>query len=77
MTTVHPSSQRCASRSDAGLAHVECRVEVAERQMASSDGWWECGTCKQAFTGAMQLGLADAWWLVEMCTACPKRTNSV
>jgi hypothetical protein len=51
MATLHPSSQGCASRSDAGLAHVECRVEVAEHRMASSDGWWECGTCKQAFTG--------------------------
>jgi Flp pilus assembly protein TadD len=24
--------------------------------------WWECGTCGQSFTGAMQLGLAEAWW---------------
>jgi tetratricopeptide (TPR) repeat protein len=26
------------------------------------DGWWKCGTCGQNFTGAMQLGLAEAWW---------------
>jgi tetratricopeptide (TPR) repeat protein len=26
------------------------------------DGWWKCATCGQDFTGAMQLGLAEAWW---------------
>ena len=26
------------------------------------DGWFECATCGQDFTGAMQLGLAEAWW---------------
>ena len=28
----------------------------------SGDGWWKCVTCGQDFTGAMQLGLAEAWW---------------
>ena len=25
-------------------------------------GWWQCGTCKQDFNGAMLHGLAAAWW---------------
>ena len=27
-----------------------------------SDRWFECMTCKQEFTGAMQLGLARRQW---------------
>ena len=27
-----------------------------------TNAWDECQTCKQKFTGAMQLGLAEAWW---------------
>jgi hypothetical protein len=26
------------------------------------EGWWECMTCGQSFTGAMQIGLAETWW---------------
>jgi hypothetical protein len=25
------------------------------------DRWWKCSTCKKDFSGAMQLGLAEAW----------------
>jgi hypothetical protein len=60
-----PIQSGCACRGDAGLAHVECRAEAAAHRMAHArkcDGWWECATCGQAFTGAMQLGLAEAWW---------------
>ena len=60
-----PTQSGCACRGDAGLAHVECRAEAAAHRMANADeysGWWECGTCGQKFTGAMQLGLAEAWW---------------
>ena len=51
-----------ACRGDAGLAHVACRVKAAESQAPEKQGcvWWECQTCKQAFTGAMQRGLAEA-----------------
>ena len=57
-----PIQSGCACRGDAGLAHVACRVKAAESQAAEKQGcaWWECQTCKQAFTGAMQLGLAEA-----------------
>jgi hypothetical protein len=60
-----PIQSGCACRGDAGLAHVECRVEAAAhrvKNMKSMDGWWECGTCKEQFTGAMQVGLAETWW---------------
>jgi hypothetical protein len=60
-----PIQSGCACRGDAGLAHVECRALSAAHPMTSSksaDGWWKCATCKQEFTGAMQLGLAEAWW---------------
>jgi tetratricopeptide (TPR) repeat protein len=60
-----PIQSGCACRGDAGLAHVECRAEAAAHRMANienCDGWWKCGTCGQNFTGAMQLGLAEAYW---------------
>jgi hypothetical protein len=60
-----PIQSACACRGDAGLAHVDCRAEAAAHRMASSsncNGWWECATCGQEFTGTMQLGLAKAWW---------------
>ena len=59
-----PIQSGCACRGDAGLAHVACRVKAAESQAPEKKGcvWWECQTCKQAFTGAMQLGLAEAHW---------------
>jgi Flp pilus assembly protein TadD len=62
---VRPIQSGCACRGDAGLAHVECRVEAAVHRMSSSEsraGWWQCGMCEHDFTGGMQLGLAEAWW---------------
>jgi hypothetical protein len=59
-----PIQSGCACRGDAGLAHVECRAMAAAHRVANSksgDGWSTCGTCGQDFTGAMQLGLAEAW----------------
>ena len=54
----------CACRGDNGLAHVACRVKAAESQAPEKGGcaWSECQTCKREFTGAMQLGLAQARW---------------
>jgi tetratricopeptide (TPR) repeat protein len=60
-----PIQSRCACRGDAGLAHVGCRAEDAAHRMKNRgdiEGWWKCGTCGQPFTGAMELGLARAWW---------------
>jgi tetratricopeptide (TPR) repeat protein len=60
-----PIQAGCACRGDAGLAHVECRAMAAAHRLANGklvDGWWKCATCGQEFTGAMQLGLAEAWW---------------
>jgi tetratricopeptide (TPR) repeat protein len=60
-----PIQSGCACRGDAGLSHVECRAkDAAHRTKNRGDvkGWWECGTCGQRFTGAMKLGLAEAWW---------------
>jgi tetratricopeptide (TPR) repeat protein len=60
-----PIQSGCACRGDAGLAHVECRAKDAAHRMKNRGDvarWWECGTCGQRFTGAMQLGLACAWW---------------
>ena len=54
----------CACRSDCGMAHVACLVEKAVSQQAQRGYvvWWACQTCNQQFTGAMQKGLAEAWW---------------
>ncbi len=62
-----PMQSGCACRGDGGLAHVDClaqvaisRAELSHRWNASA--WRQCQTCRQAFTGAMQMGLAEAWW---------------
>jgi hypothetical protein len=60
-----PIQSGCACRGDAGLAHVECRAKDAAHRMKNRGNvarWCRCGTCGQRFTGAMQLGLACAWW---------------
>ena len=46
------------------LAHLDCLIEKAVSQQAhrGTKAWWECQTCEQAFTGAMQAGLGEAWW---------------
>ena len=42
----------CGCRGDAGLTHVACRTEVAERQGERwHDGWHTCPTCGQEYTG--------------------------
>ena len=60
-----PIQSGCACRDSAGLAHPECRVKAAEalvRRKGSNRWWWTCQTCEQEFTGAMRIGLANAWW---------------
>jgi hypothetical protein len=60
-----PIQSGCACRGDAGLAHVECRAEAAAHRVANFnefEGWSNCATCGQDFSGAMQMGLTEAWW---------------
>jgi len=60
-----PIQSGCACRGDAGLAHVECRAMAAAHRIKSTqklDGWSDCGTCGQRFTGVMELRLAETWW---------------
>ena len=59
-----PIQSGCACRGAAGLAHVDCRIQVATvlRVNKGLQVWWECQTCLQPFTGGMSAGLADAWW---------------
>jgi tetratricopeptide (TPR) repeat protein len=63
-TSPPPIQSGCACRGDSGLAHIGCRVKAAASQQAQRGNvvWRECQTCKQDFTGAMQTGLAEAWW---------------
>ena len=60
------SESGCACRNcrgDSGLAHIACLVRAAASQQAQrgSGVWRECQTCKQGYTGAMRVGLAEAW----------------
>ena len=53
----------CGCRDAAGCAHVACKIEYAEHQGSGfHEGWRACPTCKQNYTGPMQLGLAEALW---------------
>ena len=56
-----PIQGGCGCRGDGGLAHVACRAEVATRKARGGHkGWVRCPTCGQRYTGAMELGLAQA-----------------
>ena len=65
-----PIQSGCGCRGDAGLAHIACRVTVAEHAVPSErsdaeggvDEWHLCSTCGHPFLGAMALGLAIARW---------------
>ena len=58
-----PIQSGCGCREEAGCAHVACRVQMAEHQGSGvHEGWAVCTMCKQQYTGAMQLGLAEALW---------------
>ena len=53
----------CGCRDAAGCAHVACKTEHAEQQDPGfQKGWHACPPCMQSYTGAMQLGLAEALW---------------
>ena len=60
-----PIQSGCACHGAAGSAHPDCRVKAAEalvRRNGQYKWWWTCQTCKQDFTGAMCIKLANAWW---------------
>ena len=58
-----PIQGGCGCREEAGCAHVACRVQAAEHQgLGFHEGWHTCTTCKQHYTGAMRLGLAEPLW---------------
>ena len=60
-----PIQSGCACRGLAGLAHLDCRVKAAQalvKRKRRNRWWFTCQTCKQVFTGAMSIGLANAWW---------------
>lgn len=49
-----PTQGGCACRGSAGLAHVECRLRLAEAKTSLvrvATDWWMCSTCKANFTG--------------------------
>ena len=62
-TSPPPIQSGSACRGDSGLAHIACLVRAAASQQArrGSDVWRQCQTCKQDYTGAMRMGLAEAW----------------
>ena len=55
-----PIQSGCGCRLAAGCAHIACKAEyAAHRGPGYHAGWFECPTCKQYYTGAMRLGLAE------------------
>ncbi len=63
-TSPPPIQSGCACRGHGGLAHVDCLVQLAASQQAhrGASVWRQWRTCEQDFTGAMEIGLAEAWW---------------
>ena len=59
-----PIQSGCACRGPACLAHPGCRVKAAQAlvERKGRRWWFTCQTCEQRFTGAMRIGLANAWW---------------
>ena len=52
-------STGCACRGSAGLAHLTCLVTAANHDVTV---WNVCPTCKQEFTGELDVQLAKARW---------------
>ena len=59
-----PLHRNCACRGPtAGFAHMSCLVRyVSSAAETNERRWFECGTCKQRYFGATQLGLARGRW---------------
>ena len=63
-----PLLRGCACRGSSGWTHATCLVKSAEAAREPPPGeptfnaWHFCPTCKQEFTGLVQLRLAIALW---------------
>jgi tetratricopeptide (TPR) repeat protein len=60
-----PLLRACACRGpDASFSHLPCLVKYAGANGTASrrKSWRQCPTCKQDYTGELQLGLARARW---------------
>jgi hypothetical protein len=60
-----PLLRACACRGpEASFSHLPCLVKYAGANRAASQGksWWQCPTCKQDYTGELQLELARGRW---------------
>jgi tetratricopeptide (TPR) repeat protein len=60
-----PLIRACACRGpDNNFSHLPCLVKYAGTNNIASEGksWWQCPTCKQDYTGELELGLARAQW---------------
>ena len=60
-----PLLRACACRGpNASFSHLPCLVKYAGANDTASGGksWRHCPTCKQDYTGELQLGLARARW---------------
>jgi hypothetical protein len=61
-----PLLRACACRGpDASFSHLPCLVKYAGAKYSTASGgksWRHCPTCKQEYTGELQLGLARARW---------------
>ena len=64
-----PLVRGCACRGSFGLAHATCLIQMAEVARVPPSGtprftpWTFCSTCKQKFTGIVQLRLTIALWV--------------
>ena len=54
----------CACRGSAGFGHLCCFISSATHGHWTR--WRDCATCKQQFTGSVQLGLAKARWALDV-----------
>ena len=57
----------CREGSSSGWAHVSCLASAAAHKESL---WNVCPTCKQRFTGAVEMGLSSAHW--ELCRYRPE-----
>ena len=58
-----PLHRNCACRGPtAGFAHMSCLVRYVSSAATNKKLGYDCGTCKQRYFGATQLGLARARW---------------
>ena len=57
-----PLLRGCACRGSCGWTHVTCLIIKTAEVMMTLAPWVSCSTCKQEFTGLVQLRLVIALW---------------